>query len=890
MYGRQSYDQRRKFVLKKKDWNPRFILDKIPNFDAYNDVNYLSLGLLKSKLRYEERLKRAEANSRYAGRIYSAHYLKPKSSTKLRKEDNFKLNTLRISNRKDRNISTKMSFNQTKNKNNFINNINNYAYQGVFSGPNFVESISYNNMPNYKDRKISENFKKILKEDPDIKEEFDLVNELWEKLGVTEGYVENFDFLINSKINNKDTIFQMLNMEKKQLKQFRIDLMKVISETVKRENKIKDLKKLLKSYKQVKELNEINEKSEKKDENNDENKSKKKGKKAKGIGELDKDLIEKDIHECLKSIRLKTINAANVIKNFNLTYENLYDTKINLKFIKHKYGFENNYLLKIKNDLDFLLYSQIGDLYNFSAKGGDPFLIYISDKYTKTSYLKKYKVIPISNELFQVVKDYMYSLEEEEVFQMINNNNNDNENENINNPFNFYNTGVTKRFINFKTMDDKFINEYNNAFNTLSNSTFNNPLYNTNYNSNINSYNNNELKDKLIDSSKILNFNKSKVNENLISTNFKGDVDYEKIKLKAQNEYKNVFFNTEEKYDELPKFVNKNKTKVKEENKYELPGMTSRQLYKKFSKYNKLRRELFPPYNKELIKDEVQKTILQRIDDKMNMVENEFRTKMDEIFKKEENKLKEEILRIKNEKEKIEKLKAIEDEERKQKEEKYLNFEKDRKQKRRIEKKKREENERFKKKENEDFFREMEIRFLKDLDERFRKEYQRQFELKKEKVEELEKKEKERKQEIERKRKEEYEEIKTRRYPIDLRKEEDRIKPEYYDLPLIEDNEKINIDPNNNQIKNENNQNKVEDVNGDIKKEEKNENNEKDNKNENKEDNKEIKNEPNENKEKNEPNENNEIKEKSEIKKDNENQNINIIEDKKENKEKDDIA
>ena len=141
-------------------------------------------------------------------------------------------------------------------------------------------------MPNYKDRKISENFKKILKEDPDIKEEFDLVNELWEKLGVTEGYVENFDFLINSKINNKDTIFQMLNMEKKQLKQFRIDLMKVISEAVKRENKIKDLKKLLKSYKQVKELNEINEKSEKKDENNDENKSKKKGKKAKGIGEF----------------------------------------------------------------------------------------------------------------------------------------------------------------------------------------------------------------------------------------------------------------------------------------------------------------------------------------------------------------------------------------------------------------------------------------------------------------------------------------------------------------------------------------------------------------------------------------------------------------------------
>ena len=900
MHGRLSFNKSKKLFQKKKDWNPRFILDKIPNFDAYNDVNYLSLGLLKSKIRYEERLKREEANSKYAGRIYSAHYthyFRPKSSTKSRKESISNKNTLISPNRKDRSISMKMPFNQEKNKNNYINN---YNYQG---SPKLAQSYSKNFMPNYKNRNISENLKSIFKEDPEIKEEFDLVNELWEKLGVTESYVDNFDFLLNSKINNRNTIFQMLSEEKKQLKKFRVDLMKVISEAAKRENKIKELKKLIKNYKQTKALNELKERDEIFNENNDEKKSKIKGKKPKDIGEKNKDLIEEDIHECLKSIRLKTINAANITKKFNSTYENLYDTKINLKFIKHKYGFENNYLLKIKNDLDFLLYSQIGELYNFSEKGGDPFLIYISDKNTKKTQSKKYKVLPISNELFQVVKDYMYSLEEEEVFQMINNN--DSDSENIN-PFNFYNTSVTKRFINFKTMDDKIINEYNNAFNTTNNSTYNNQVYKTTYNSNINSYNNNELKEKQMNSSKTLNFNKSKVNENLLSGNFKGDVDYEKLKLKAQNEYKNVFFNTEENYDEIPKFVDKNKSKVKEENKYELPGMTSKQLYKNLSNYSKLRRELFPPYNKELIKEEVQKAIIQRIENRMNMVENEFRTKMDEKFKKEENKLKEEQLRIKNEKEKIEKLKAIEEEERKLKEEKYLNYEKERKQRRKIEKKKREENERFTKKENEEFFREMEMRFLKDLDERFRKEYQRQFELKKEKIEELEEREKERKKEIERKRKEEYDEIKKRQFPVDLRNEEDRFKPEYYDIPLIENTENNNIEPNNNQAGNENinenNQNKVEVVNEEIKKEEKIEINENDNKNENKEENKEKKSEKNENNEKNEPNENKENvenkenkenienKDKIELKKEDENQNNNKKEEEKENKEKDDIA
>ena len=47
--------------LKKleKDWNNRFYLEKIPNYDAYNDINYLSYGLNKKKIKFEENEKKA---------------------------------------------------------------------------------------------------------------------------------------------------------------------------------------------------------------------------------------------------------------------------------------------------------------------------------------------------------------------------------------------------------------------------------------------------------------------------------------------------------------------------------------------------------------------------------------------------------------------------------------------------------------------------------------------------------------------------------------------------------------------------------------------------------------------------------------------------------------
>ena len=752
MYGRQQYDLD-KNLTREKNWNQRFVLDKIPKFDAYNDVNYLSLGLLKSKIRYEERIKKEEAKSKYAGRIYSAHYIKPKSSTKIQKENNFYQNYLKVNNKKERNPSMRISVDPLASYNKNLNKqttINNFHYQGTLTSQNMAGSYTFNYMPDYKNRNMNYNFRNIIsEEDPEIAEEYELVRELWEKLGVTGNYVNNFDYMLNSKGNNRDAILEMIVGEKKQMKKFRLELMKVISEVNKRENKINDLKQFIKTYEQINELIKLKDNKE----NNDD-------KKTKNIGEVNKELIENDIHDCLKSLRLRTINAVNIIKKFKTTYFHLFNNKINLEFIKNKYGFNDKYLTKIRNDLDFLKNSAINKLYHFSEKGGDPFLLYISDKCGNPSDLQNYKQLPISNEILSVVKNFKFSLEEEEVFTMIKNKNNQNKNQNNN-------SNISTKYNNYKN--------YNNYNNTLNN--VNNDQYNNNNNKNINIYfnqintNNYQLNDKM------LNYNnlKDAVNENLISANFKGNVENEKVKLRAQNEYKNVFFNTEDNYD----LQNQNvevKDIPKEEKKYELPGMTSKQLYRHLDKYTKIKRELFPPFNKDLIKEEVQKNIIQKIEDRMNKVEKEFKTKMDEKFKKEEKKIKDEEMRIKIEKEKIEKMRIEEEEDRKKKEEKYFKFEQERNKRKNKDRKKKEENERFIKRENDVFLREMQMKFMKEVDERFRKENERQLELKKEEINEAEEKHREVKEEIERIRNEEYEEIRRGDVLVDLRNEEDRVK------------------------------------------------------------------------------------------------------------------
>ena len=78
-----------------------------------------------------------------------------------------------------------------------------------------------------------------------------------------------------------------------------------------------------------------------------------------------------------------------------MRYEHLLNAgKVDLDYLKVKYGFDKDYLLKLKTDLDFLKETDIGDLYHFSLKGKDPFLVSISiddQEENKDKGLEKYK-------------------------------------------------------------------------------------------------------------------------------------------------------------------------------------------------------------------------------------------------------------------------------------------------------------------------------------------------------------------------------------------------------------------------------------------------------------------------------------------------------------------
>ena len=716
-----QFEDEEKLALREKNWNTRFVLGKIPNFDAYNDINYLSLGLLKSKLRYEERIKKEETKSKYNERLYSANYTKSKSYVKQRYKNNMENNM-----KKGKMPSVRLylnDINNMKNKNNkkiSTQNVYNYPYQGTLTSYNLAGSPLFKYNPDYKDIQKNHNYiDYICKEDEEISDEYYFIKELWEKLGVTENYINNFELLLNNKYKNRDEILEMLKGEKKQMKQFRIEFMKVLSEINKRESKIKDLKDFIKIY-------GIILKKEKKYKNLDDVKLKE----VREVEMANKERTEDDIHECLKSLRLRTINTFNAIQKFKKNYEHYFFNKIDLEYLEEKYGYNPYYLNKLKNDLDFLKDSAINCLYHFSENGGDPFLLCISDLCGNVNDIKKYRQVRISEEVLTVVKKYMFYLEQEDVFSM------------------------TRKRIGKNNNNIKNYNSYNN--------------YNMRAKNNLNNEYPFILKRVFDKNDKYNKSNQGEINENLLSKNFKGNLEKEKLRLKAQNEYQNLFFNTEEKkylkMKELP-----TKTMQADGNKIHIPGMTSKQLIRKLDNYGKIKNELLPSTNKDKLKEKVKKNIVKNIEDRMKKVEIEFRIKMDENYKKEEKKIKEEEKRLKTEKEKFEKLCIEEEKERKIKEEKYNQLEKQIEERKKKDKKISEENEKFDKREKAIFVKEMQQKFMDEVEERFKKEDEKQILFKKEMIQEAEKREKIRKDEIERIRHDDFEKVKRTEIAVDLR-------------------------------------------------------------------------------------------------------------------------
>ena len=394
-------------------WNQRFFLDKIPQYDSYKDINYLSLGLIKAKLKDEEnKLKNIKKNIKKS-KTNSSHLILeciPKKNFNIpslisfienEKVDLFSLKFNNSDSRVPTITNPKETFNQTD-----INNLYNKK-NNMFIKINKTEQNSRIDLINSK-----------------FLEEMNELKELWNTLGVTPDYQINFWKKI-SQFNKKDNIDKYLTYEKNDLLQFKSDLEKLNKEIYKRENDLNKLKLIDEPYAQNLNMynfyTNMNSKINNKDENNKEIKEN-----NEKLDDYKKNLekLEVDIENILKSLRLHTINTISLFIKFRNQY-NYYFTcgKIDINFMQDGYNYNKYYLLKIKTDTNFLQNTSLIYLYDFSKCENDPFFLgLINNNKDNKDINNNYKYLSASEDTLNKINQYMFILDKEEIIFKINQN------------------------------------------------------------------------------------------------------------------------------------------------------------------------------------------------------------------------------------------------------------------------------------------------------------------------------------------------------------------------------------------------------------------------------------------------------------------------------------
>ena len=431
-------------LKKEKNWDNRFVLEKIPQYDAFKDPNYLSLSLMKTKTKLEEKNNSKNKQTNQKRPIYSSHYSinslskKIPSQAKINYEDSFNNKNSAIDNKRpksiylNRNHNNHLSFmnninnsnsnrDTSKNKNIFYNFISN-KLKTQFNNTNINSNKDfYTTKLTSKTTKNSDigNVKKFIEFkqssydnlEKDLLNDLKPIKEIWNEICVTPSYQNSFEEML-SNLKTKEEIENILNNEKKQILQFKNELIKLMKVISKRESIIENIKKLDKIYIQNKELAKLNKIYSEKNKSapnlntNDEiiyNYEK--------LEEKNKVQIEDDINNCLKLLRINSVNAVHQFNKFrSMNNYIITSNKIDIEKLKKKYGYRQDYLIKLKNDLDFLTFSNINLFYNF--KTNDPFLLSLVPE---KNINEKFKKIPISEELMITINNYLYILAQEEL-------------------------------------------------------------------------------------------------------------------------------------------------------------------------------------------------------------------------------------------------------------------------------------------------------------------------------------------------------------------------------------------------------------------------------------------------------------------------------------------
>ena len=240
-----------------------------------------------------------------------------------------------------------------------------------------VKNISYLpklNQDKLKNRFVRSSSEAMIKninntKEREYKEELAILNNLWEELGVTKEYQEQFkNYLFDENVR-----IIMFSQEKESLQKFRIALMKLRKEILNRESNIESLIKIMKIL----------------------------------DTQMVKENLLKEIVSIIKALRLNAINVVfYMMKVRELSFYYYFQGKFDLTQIKKEYLYNNNYLLKMTDDLNFLNNSILSKYIEFNNYPVDPFLTCCAQKINNNESDKI--VVPMTQELSKLVIQCRY--------------------------------------------------------------------------------------------------------------------------------------------------------------------------------------------------------------------------------------------------------------------------------------------------------------------------------------------------------------------------------------------------------------------------------------------------------------------------------------------------
>ena len=350
-------------ALREKQWDDRFIYDKIPLYDSKNDKNVLINLNCKSN----------SGNRKFGN-----------------KGINFPDNSLFIY----RPLSNKTTMNHL-----FLNGKNNMKMPSAKSrdlnfrnenilGNKYKSFLEYgpNNANGFENYKKSENKNNIDSSNFNVINLINLNNimKMWDELGVNKTYRKLFSVIYKELDDeNKEELYKKETNEINKIKSYINDLKKDIENRIRTIQELYDLN--------VKLNTEIINKDNKCNE-----------------------IILGEISEKINKLRIHTINVCKSMKKLKTELNGIKNLdKYDINIIGEKFNFDKNYLIKLKSELNFLKEGFSKYYFNI-ANDQTPFLLKASEK-SKISNDKDpfIHLIPLTQELKEEISDCTYYIYQE---------------------------------------------------------------------------------------------------------------------------------------------------------------------------------------------------------------------------------------------------------------------------------------------------------------------------------------------------------------------------------------------------------------------------------------------------------------------------------------------